>query len=270
MRDLNPEEPGLIAGEQRLGTVRAELERRRQEAEAKARPYTGEMVAIPDGTFRMGDLNGGGDDDERPVHSVTVSDFKLGKYEVTFAQWDACVADGGCGRYTPDDEGWGRGNRPVIHVSWDDVQGFIDWLNAKTGGNFRLPTEAEWEYAARAGSTTLYSWGNSIGHNRANCEECGSRWDADRTAPVGSFSANAWGLHDMHGNVWEWVQDCWNDSYVGVPSDSSAWTSGDCSLRVRRGGSWYNGPIDVRSANRYRTLRSEHGNLIGFRLAQDK
>ena len=99
------------------------------------------MVSIPGGTFRMGDLNGGGDDVERPVHSVTVPDFKLGKFEVTFTQWDACVADGGCGRYTPDDRGWGRGNRPVMSVSWDDIQGFIDWLNARTGGNFRLPTE---------------------------------------------------------------------------------------------------------------------------------
>ena len=269
VRDLNPEEPGLIAGEQRLETVRAELERRRQETEAKARPYTGEMVAIPGGTFRMGDLNGGGDDDERPVHSVTVADFKLGKCEVTFAQWDACVVDGGCGRYTPDDEGWGRGNRPVINVSWDDVQGFIDWLNTKTGGDFRLPTETEWEYAARAGGTTKYSWGNSIGHNRANCEECGSRWDADRTAPVGSFSANAWGLHDMHGNVWEWVQDCWNDSYVGAPSDSSAWTSGDCSLRVERGGFFYSNLNYVRSAARYGNPRSTKGNGLGFRIAQD-
>ena len=238
VRDLNPEEPGLIAGEQRLETVRAELERRRQEAEAKSRPYTGEMVSIPGGTFRMGDLSGEGRDTEKPVHSVTVSDFMLGKHEVTFSQWDACVADGGCGRYRPDDEGWGRGNRPVIHVSWDDVQGFIDWLNDKTSGNIRLPTEAEWEYATRADSTTKYSWGNSISHNRANCIECGSRWDDDRTAPVGSFSANAWGLHDMHGNVWEWVHDCWNDSYVGAPSDGSAWASGDCNLRVVRGGSW--------------------------------
>ena len=268
VRALNPDAPGLAAGEQRLEAAQVALERKRQAA--LERELTGEMVAIPGGTFRMGDLNGGGYDNERPVHSVTVPDFKLGKFEVTFTQWDACVADGGCGRYTPDDKGWGRGNRPVINVSWDDIQGFIDWLNSKTGGNFRLPTEAEWEYAARAGSTTKYSWGNSIGSNRANCEGCGSRWDDDRTAPVGSFSANAWGLHDLHGNVWEWAQDCWNDSYVGAPTDGSAWTSGDCGQRVLRGGSWFHVPRLLRSADRGRDTRSYRGLNIGFRLAQDK
>ena len=268
IRELNPEEPGLATGRQRLATVRAELERQQQEAEQKQ--LAGEMVDIPGGTFRMGDLSGDGRNDEKPVHSVAVPAFRLGKYEVTFAQWDACAADGGCGRYTPYDEGWGRGNRPVINVSWDDIQGFIDWLNDKTGGSFRLPTEAEWEYAARAGSTTKYSWGNRIGNNRANCNGCGSRWDADRTAPVGSFSANAWGLHDMHGNVWEWVQDCWNKNYKGAPGDGSAWTSGDCSRRVLRGGSWYNNPGYLRSASRPRNSRSIRNAAFGFRLAQDK
>ena len=176
-------------------------------ADVNEKEWAGEMVLIPGGAFRMGDLNGGGDIDETPVHSVTVPAFKLGKYEVTFAQWDACVADGGCNGYSPDDEGWGRGSRPVIHVTWDDAQSFISWLNAETGGNYRLPSEAEWEYAARAGSATKYSWGDDIGENRANCSKsCGDRWA--NTAPVGSFSANAWGLHDMHGNIEEWVQDC--------------------------------------------------------------
>ncbi|MCY4211603.1 MAG: SUMF1/EgtB/PvdO family nonheme iron enzyme [Gammaproteobacteria bacterium] len=203
-----------------------------------AQKLTGEMVSIPAGTFRMGDLSGAGDNDELPVHSVTVLAFKLSKYEVTFDQWDTCVMDGGCNDYSPDDEDWGRGNRPVINVSWDDVQSFIDWLNARTGGNYRLPTEAEWEYAARAGTTTEYSWGDDIGSNRANCDndDCGDSYDY--TAPVGSFPANPWGLHDMHGNVWEWVQDCSNNNYEGAPTDGNAWTSGDCSLRVIRGGSW--------------------------------
>ena len=237
--------------------------------EALERELAGDMVSLPGGTFRMGDLNGAGYDNEKPVHSMTISAFKLGKYEVTFAQWDACVVDGGCGGYIPDDWGLDRGNRPVINVSWDDIQLFIDWLNAKTGGNFRLPTEAEWEYASRAGSTTLYSWGNSIGSNRANCYGCGDRWNM--AAPVGSFSANAWGLHDMHGNVWEWVQDCWNDSYVGAPTDGRAWTSGDCSLRVIRGGSWKNAPRALRSADRFGNTRSYRSHYsIGSRLAQDK
>ena len=267
IRDLNPDEPGLSAGEVRLETLQAELERQRQEA--LERELTGEMVSIPGGIFRMGDLKGGGDDDERPAHSVTVPAFKMGKYEVTFDQWDACVAGGGCSRYTPDDGGWGRGNRPVINVSWDDAHAFIDWLNDKTGGNYRLPTEAEWEYAARAGSATAYSWGNSIGSNRANCDDdCGDRWN--NTAPVGSFSANAWGLHDMHGNVWEWVQDCTNDSYIGAPTYGGVWTSGDCSKRITRGGAWLNTVNALRSAYRVGWNPSAQDNEQGFRLAQDK
>ena len=271
VRGLDPGDEGLATGEQRLAAAQAELEhRRRQAAEAKARQLAGEMVSIPAGSFRMGDLSGEGHDDEKPVHSVTVPAFRLGKHEVTFARWDACVADGGCNGYTPDDEGWGRGDRPVINVSWNDVQSFIGWLNRKTGGNYRLPTEAEWEYAARAGSTTEYSWGDDIGSNRANCanDYCGDSWDT--TAPVGSFPANPWGLHDMHGNVWEWVQDCWNDSYEGAPTDGSAWTSGDCVPRVIRGGSWNNDPWLLHSALRDWDDRSYRNYYLGFRLAQDK
>ena len=230
----------------------------------------GDMVSIPAGSFRMGD--GEGYDDEKPAHTVTAPAFKLGKHEVTFAQWDACVADGGCGGYSPDDEDWGRGDRPVINVSWDDTQSFIEWLNERTGGNYRLPTEAEWEYATRAGNTTEYSWADYLNNNLANCrnDDCGDRWEY--TAPVGSFPANAWGLHDLHGNVWEWVQDCWNDSYNGAPTDGSAWTSGDCSQRVFRGSSWDLPSRALRSAVRSRddrTLRSRSDN-IGFRLAQDQ
>ena len=229
-----------------------------------------EMVAIPAGSFRMGDLSGEGRPSQLPVHTVTVPAFRMGKYEVTFAQWDACVADGGCNGYSPDDEDWGRGDRPVINISWDDVQSFIDWLNNKTNGNYRLPTEAEWEYAARAGTTTEYSWGDDIGHNRANCDGCGSQWDFDRTAPAGSFPANPWGLHDMHGNLEEWVQDCWNDSYDGAPTDGSVWTSGDCGQRVVRGGSWGTNLWGLRSAFRFGDDRATRNNFLGFRLAQDQ
>ena len=264
----------LLAGKT-LSEMEA-LERQRQEAEAKMRQLgiSIEMLAIPAGSFRMGDLSGAGNYAgsyyEIPVHTVTVPAFRLGKYEVTFAEWDACVADGGCNGYTPDDEGWGRGTRPVINVSWDDVQFFIDWLNGKTGGNYRLPTEAEWEYAARAGTTTKYSWGDDIGSNRANCDDCGSQWDDRQTAPVGSFPANAWGLHDMHGNVWEWVQDCWNDNYKGAPKDGSAWTGGDCGLGVLRGGSWFLSARNLRSAVRSGNDRTYRDNDVGFRLAQDE
>ena len=228
----------------------------------------GEMVSIPSGMFRMGDLSGEGYDDEKPVHTVTVPAFKLGKYEVTFAQWDICVADGGCNDYSPYEDL--RGNRPVNWVSWDNVQSFIDWLNRKTGGNYRLPTEAEWEYAARAGSVTKYSWGNDIGSNRANCggDSCGDSWEY--TAPAGSFPANPWGLHDMHGNVWEWTEDCWNYDYEGAPTDGSARTSGDCSVRVMRGGSWEHSAWYLRSARHGGFARSGGNSDLGFRLAHDK
>ena len=280
VRDLHSEEPGLVAGEQRLAAAHAELERKR--LEALARELAGEMVSIPGGSFRMGDLNGGGDDDEKPVHSVTVPAFRLGKHEVTFAQWDACVADGGCGGYRPDDEGWGRGNRPVINVSWDDAQLFIYWLNDKTSGNFRLPTEAEWEYAVRAGSTTKYHFGNSESQlcryanhaddstDYSNRNKSCSDGVGKRTAAVGRYQPNVFGLHDMHGNVWEWVQDCWNDNYVGAPNDGRAWTNGDCGQRTLRSGSWYNGPRALHLTTRTMRIQSSNYSHIGFRLAQDK
>ena len=154
--------------------------------------------------------------------------------------------------YRPDDESWGRGTRPVINVSWEDAQAYVSWLSSQTGEAYRLMSEAEWEYVARAGSQTAYSWGSDIGSNRANCEGCGSQWDPSQTAPVGSFQANAYGVHDMHGNVWEWVEDCGNFSYAGTPSDGSAWRSVDCSRRVLRGGSWNYDPRNLRSAFRYR------------------
>ena len=156
----------------------------------------------------------------------------------------------------------------MINVSWHDAVAYVQWLSDKTGESYRLPSEAEWEYAARAGSKKKYSWGNDIGHNRANCDGCGSQWDDKRTAPVGSFSPNAWGLYDMHGNLWEWVQDCWNDTYQGAPADGSAWTRGDCSLRVLRGGSWGGKPGNLRAAYRVRGTTGKRNNNIGFRVAR--
>ena len=137
----------------------------------------------------------------------------------------------------------------MINVSWEDAEAYVAWLSRETGEAYRLPSESEWEYAARAGTTTRYTWGQDIGRNRANCGDCGSRWDGDRTAPVGSFAANGWGLHDMHGNVWEWVADCWHENYARAPRDGSAWTSGgNCGRRVLRGGSWFLSPAFLRSA----------------------
>lgn len=228
-----------------------------------------EMVAIPGGHFRMGCVSGKGcDSGEGPVHSVTLKPFYLAKTEVTFTQYDACVASGGCA-HLPEDEGWGSGERPVINVNWDDAQKYIQWLNQRTGKHYRLPTEAEWEYAARAGSETQYSWGDKIGHNQANCDGCGSQWDNKQTAPVGKFPANAFGLQDLHGNVREWTQDCWNYNYNGAPMDGSAWEQGDCSQRVFRGGSWAHFAVYLRSAYRWSNSRESRYYFMGFRLASD-
>ena len=238
--------------------------------EAAKRGEPLEMITIPAGSYRMG-CDSGRDCyiDETPVHRVRiVQSFAMSKYEVTFAQWDACVLGGGCGGYRPDDEGWGRSDQPVINVSWDDARSYVQWLSEQAGHAYRLPTEAEWEYAARAGTTTQYSWGNDIGRNLANCDGCGSQWDNDRTALVGSFPANPWGLHDMHGNVREWVLDCWNGGYRGAPGDGSAWLSGECGARVLRGGSWYLQPWNLRSAYRGRGAPGFRYYELGFRVAR--
>ena len=224
-----------------------------------------EMVVIPAGRFRMGCVSGQlCEDTEFPVRDVTIPRaFAVSKHEVTFEDYD---------RYTPsrrvDDDGWGRGRRPVINVSWFDAQEYVTWLSRETGQVYRLLSEAEWEYVARAGSSSAYSLGSGIGSNGANCSGCGSQWDSRQTAPVGSFAANAFGVHDMHGNAYEWVEDCWNNSYAGAPTDGSAWLSGNCGRRVLRGGSWNDTPRHVRSA--FRDWRSS-GNRFsgdGFRVAR--
>lgn len=250
----------------------AKLEKVRQEREAaaaakQALASIGEMVTIAAGSFLMGTR--GGHSSEAPQHNVTIAKpFALGKYEVTFDAYDAYAK--ATGRELPGDEGWGRGNRPVINVSWNDAAAYAKWLSEQTGRKYRLPTEAEWEYAARAGSSTNYSWGEDVGRNRGNCDGCGSEWDNAQTAPVGSFAANAFGLHDMHGNVSEWVQDCWQDSYGGAPLDGSARTScADMEHRVLRGGSWDFNPSGLRSADRFWWHASFRYFLNGFRLAQD-
>ena len=227
-----------------------------------------EMVVIPAGSFRMGCVSGVGCHyNEKPVHQVTISQpLAVGKYEVTFAEWDACVSAGGCS-HRPEDR-WGRGRHPVIGVSWDDAQEYVGWLSQQTGASYRLLSESEWEYAARAGSGTACSWGNEIGSGRANCESCGSRWDNSQTAPVGSFTANGFGLHDMHGNTGEWVQDCWNESYNGAPSNGSAWQQGDCSRRFLRGGSWGYEPWALRSAYRFGNSTGGRYDFLGFRVAR--
>ena len=229
-----------------------------------------EMVVVPAGRFRMGCVSGRDcDGDEQPVRDVTIPEaFAVSVYEVTFEDWDRCVSGGGCAGYRPVDRGWGRGRRPVINVSWNDAQEYVAWLSRQSGQAYRLLSESEWEYVARADTQTIYSWGDDIGNSRANCfsSYCGDRWDY--TAPVGSFPANAFGVHDMHGNVYEWVEDCHNVSYTGAPSDGSEWLGGDCDRRVLRGGSWSLNPWYLRSANRDWFTTGDRYFLNGFRVAR--
>ena len=234
-------------------------------------PHCPEMVVVPAGSFMMGSPSWEEDrqDDEGPRRRVTIgSPFAVGVHEVTFAEWDACVSAGGCGGYRPNDQRRGRGRRPVTNVSWNDAQSYVAWLSRETGEAYRLLSESEWEYVARAGTATRYWWGRDIGRNRANCAGCGSRWDNSSTAPVGSFAANAFGLHDVHGNVWEWVQDCWNGSYAGAPRNGNAWESGGCPRRVLRGGSWDNYPRYLRAADRSWGGTGIRSGDDGFRVAQ--
>jgi formylglycine-generating enzyme required for sulfatase activity len=231
-----------------------------------------EMVAIPIGSFAMGSTANevGHQPSEEPRHNVTIAKpFAVSKFAVTFAEWDACAAGGECASHI-DDGGWGRSHQPVINVSWEDTQHYITWLSRITGKTYRLLTEAEYEYAARAGTQTAYPWGDEIGQSNANCAGCGSRWDLTQPAPVGSFAPNQFGLYDMVGNVWEWVEDCLHEDYSDVPPvDGSAWmTGGDCSKHRLRGGSWTSDPDEVRSAIRGRGRTNERATIISFRVGR--
>jgi formylglycine-generating enzyme required for sulfatase activity len=229
------------------------------------------MIVVPAGSFMMGSPETEKDraEDECPQHRVTIDKpFAVSKFELTFAEWDACVAHGDCARGVSD-SGWGRGRHPAISVSWDDAQSYVAWLSRITGKEYRLLSEAEYEYAARAGTQTVYPWGDDIGKGNANCGACGSQWDGKRTAPVGSFAANGFGLYDMVGNVFEWVEDCYHNSYNGAPADGIAWTVGDCGgRRVVRGGSWISVPQDLRSADRGRYYTGYRNGNLGFRLGR--
>lgn len=223
----------------------------------------GKLAYIPAGVFQMGDINGGGELNEKPTHEVNIKSFKMMTKEITFAQWDDCVEKGGC-TYRPSSAGWGRGKRPVINVSYDDiVRQFIPWVNKMTNKKFHLPSEAQWEYAARADSKSKYNLGNSISCTTVRYADCSQY---KKTADVGSYIANTWGLYDMHGNVWEWTKDCFNDTYIDAPNDGSAWTKGDCKKRALRGGSWSNRSPVLRLSNRSWDTSTRRYNDIGFRL----
>ncbi len=236
------------------------------------------MVPVPAGSFQMGAAPGeeGSTREQKPQHIVEIKPFLIARNLVTFAEWDKCVSDGGCNGYHPSDEGWGRGNRPVVNVSWRDAQTYIAWLNSKvlgrpsTGsgdGPFRLPTEAEWEYAARAGTKSQYYWGDDPDDAKAICANCGAASDNEGTALVGSQPPNPWGLNDMAGNAWEWMADCWNTSYDGAPPDGSSWTLGNCRKHPLRGGSWRDTIELLRSNFRGEALAEARYGNIGFRIA---
>jgi len=237
-----------------------------------------EMVVVSAGTFTMGDISGilgiwsDGYKDEKPTHKVTISrNFSIGKYEVTFEEYDQFAKT--TGRDLPDDTNWkgesmGRGKRPVINVSWEDAVAYADWLTQQTGKHYRLPTEAEWEYAARRGGKKE-KWAGTSDENQLGAYAWYEANSGGKTHPVGEKKPNGLGLYDMSGNVWEWVSDCYHETYEGAPKDGSAWTSGDCGLRVIRGGSWDGRPGSVRSALRYGSSPDTRSDGVGCRFAQD-
>ena len=236
-----------------------------------------EMVVVPAGHFTMGSPGREPEREswEEQIPVIIPRPFAVGKFAV-FDEWDACVADGGCNGYSPSDKGWGRGTRPVINVSWDDAKAYAAWLSTKTGKTYRLPSEAEREYFARAGTTTPFWWGSSITPVEANYDgnqtyNGGSKGAyRQRTVPVDSFAANPWGLFNVHGNVWEWTEDCWSDENTGNPGNGAARTTGctDARSRVVRGGSWYLYPRLLRSASRDRHSTDYRFCNLGFRLAR--
>jgi formylglycine-generating enzyme required for sulfatase activity len=233
-------------------------------------PDCPELVEVPAGSFQRGSAPGepGHHDTEGPVARVTIKrGFAIGRYPVTFGEWDQCMRDGAC-RHKPNDRGWGRGTGPVFYVNWHDTRDYLEWLKARTGKQYRLPSEAEWEYAARAGTRTAYPWGETVGSRMANCRGC-SADNVERTTPVGSFPPNRFNLFDMHGNVWQWVADCWNASYAGAPADGSPRLSGECERAAVRGGAWGLTPQDVRSARREGDSKDLRSGRRGFRVARD-
>jgi formylglycine-generating enzyme required for sulfatase activity len=257
-----------------------------------------EMVVVPAGTFTMGSSSDETTREgvpsqfaawEKPAHEVRISKpFAIAKYPVSVAEFTAFVQDTGFhsfGCFLWDEKGrkfdldnekdWQHPgfaqtdrNQPIVCVSWEDTQKYVEWLSRKTGQAYRLPSEAEWEYAARAGTKTARYWGDEIGSGNANCARCGSKWDNKQTSPVGSFKPNAFGLYDMLGNVFQWTEDCWNESYKGSPTDGSAWTTGDCKTRVVRSGSWNFFSAVERAAYRYGDGAGFRSNVVSFRVVR--
>jgi formylglycine-generating enzyme required for sulfatase activity len=223
------------------------------------------MVALSPAPFTMG--SNSGDPSERPPHKVALrTPFAIGKYEVTVDQWNQCVKASVC-PLVPSSAN-AAGNLPMRDVSWDEAQLYLKWLSTVSHRPYRLPTEAEWEYAARGGTTTRYWWGEQMKGGNASCHGCGQPWNADGPPPAGSFIANPFGLYDMNGSVWEWVQDCWHSTYKGAPLDGSAWGDANCQSRVIRGGSWREDGSYMLSTTRFKYDASVRQSQNGFRAAR--
>jgi formylglycine-generating enzyme required for sulfatase activity len=223
------------------------------------------LAAVPAGSFTMG--SNSSDPSEKPAHRLTIArPFAIGRTEVTVQQWNACVEAGACPRVADTQR---APKLPAGDISWDDAQVYVKWLSKVSGKPYRLPTEAEWEYAARGGAASRYWWGEDMKRGAANCRECGEPWQEAAPAPAGSFSANGYGLHDMSGSLWEWVQDCWHSSYKNAPADARAWEEAFCRQRVIRGGSWRDGASYMPASTRFKYDASVRHSQNGFRVARD-
>lgn len=235
-------------------------------SELKDCPACPVLIKLPGrASFMMG--SNSDDPSEKPAHQVSISaPFAIGKYEVSVEQWNACADANACPRVATDNA---AKNSPARDVSWDNAQQYVNWLSKVSGKPYRLPTEAEWEYAARGGTSTRYWWGEQMRTGNANCKDCGQPWRQDGPANVGSFAANPYGLYDMNGSVWEWVSDCWHTSYKGAPSDGRAWDEPNCLVRVIRGGSWREGASYMASSTRFKYAASVRHSQNGFRVARD-
>lgn len=236
-----------------------------------------EMIVVPSGSFTMGSPENeiSRINDEGPLHVVTFArPFAVGKYAVTFDDWDACLADRGCRGYRPDDLGWGRGKRPVINLRCEDAEAYIEWLKQTTLRNYRFLSEAEFEYIARAGTQSPFWTGPTITSEQANYDgefpySSGPRGIfRKRTVPVGYFPPNQWGLHEIIGNVFTWTGDCYHRTYVGAPTDGRAWVNEDCERIVFRGGAWKFPPWHLRSAARGWIAVNKTSDVVGLRVAR--
>lgn len=270
-----PTQSDIAANARRAALERAAAEKKKVSGSESDAPWSmltdvkfgPAMVRLRGGRFVMGSNRNQVSSNEWPAHEVELQSFAISQVEVTFDEYDRFAQ--ATGRSLPKDEGWGRGKRPVIHVGWDDAVAYTEWLSERTGKRYRLPTEAEWEFAIRAGSDATYWWGYQMEEGRANCFDCGSQWDGRSTAPVGSFPPNTFGLHDLDGNVREWVLDCYNSSYAGAPADGSAWMGAGCIERVVRGGAYNKTSDSMRSTWRGHFKPDSRLSITGFRVVRE-